>query len=162
MLFRVYEHYNDDYEPIIQDQYNDCVICFEYKTNFENKPTSLRKQILYFSNCNCDVAVHKNCLQIWLHKNKSCPICRNNIVVENNKILILQFVPSGIQIYSFVKHIYNITLFRFLLIFLSYHLLIYFNLLVLKTIYIPHNDTYNDIYNDTHNLTFISEEEKNF
>jgi len=155
MLFRVYEPYNDYYEHVIQEQYNECVICFEYKTNFENKPTSLRKQLLYFSNCNCDVAVHNNCLQIWLHKNKSCPICRNNIVVENNKIIIvLQSVPWGIQIYSFAKHIYNISILRFLLIFLIYHILIYFNLLVLKTIYTPHNDTYKSI--------FISEEDNFF
>lgn len=155
MLFRVYEHYNDDYEDIIQYQYNECFICFEYKTNFENKPTSLRKQLLYFSNCNCDVAVHNNCLQFWLDKNKSCPICRNNVVVENNKIIfILQFVPCGIQIYSFAKHIYNISILRVLLIFLIYHILIYFNLLMLKTIYTPHNDI--------HKSTFISEEDNFF
>lgn len=145
MLFRVCEHYNDDYKNMFQEKYNDCFICFEYKNNFENKPTTLRKQQLYFSNCNCDAAVHSNCLQIWLDKNKSCPICRNSTIVENNNIIIiLQFVPFGIQIYSFSKKIF-VYILKFLLIvltyILTYKLFIDVYLLMFKNIYyIQHND----------------------
>ena len=107
MIFRVYEHYNDDYENIFQEhifqeQYNDCFICFEYKNDFENNSTTLRKQQLYFSNCNCDGAIHNNCLKFWLDKNQSCPICRNIIIVKNKNVTsILRFIPFGIKIYSF-------------------------------------------------------------
>ena len=64
MIFRVCEHY-DDNQPIIEEQYNDCFICFEYKTDNENKPTNLQKQSVYLNNCMCDGAVHNFCLKIW-------------------------------------------------------------------------------------------------
>jgi len=47
MLFRVCEHYDFNDQPIIQKQKNECFICFEYKTNFENRPTNLQKQKLH-------------------------------------------------------------------------------------------------------------------
>jgi len=140
MLFRVCEHYNDDYEYMFQEKYNDCFICFEYKNNFENKPTTLRKQQLYFSNCNCNLAVHNNCLQIWLDKNKSCPICRNSIIVENNNIIIiLRFVPFGIRIYTFIqmytmRFIRNITAILFLYALIDF----YFN--IINTKYVPYDN----------------------
>jgi len=146
MLFRVYEQYNDDYEDIFQEQCIQCFICFEYKNNFENKPTSLRKQLLYFSNCNCDGNVHNNCLQLWLDNNKSCPICRNSNIIENkNVILILKFMPFGIQIYSFSKKL-SLRFVRFLAVMIIFYLSIYFYLLVVKTKYVPYdNYTYTPI-----------------
>lgn len=141
MLFRVYEHYNDDYENIFQEQYNNCFICFEYKNDFENNPTTLHKQQLYFSNCNCNGTIHNNCLKIWLDINQSCPICRNIIIVKNkNVISILRFIPFGIQIYSFSKKLYNNYVLRFLFVFLFCDLFLKFYLLVFKNIYIFSNN----------------------
>lgn len=133
MIFNIYEDYNDGFEYITQEQYNVCFICFEYNNNFENNPTSLHKQQLYFSNCNCNVAVHNNCLQIWVDKNKSCPICRNIIIVKNNNISIIsQFLPWGIQIYSVSKKIY-IFILRILLFVLINQVLFdfYFQMIIL-------------------------------
>ena len=138
MLFRVCEHYND--EPIIQERNNECFICFEYKTDFENKPTNLQKQKLYLINCLCNGAVHNYCLKIWFDKHRSCPICRIN-VIENNEatIFIYQFIPWGIQIYSFAKKM-SIRFVRILAVMLFFYALIDFCLLMFKIKYIPYNN----------------------
>ena len=130
MLFRVCEHY-DDNQQIIQPEYNECFICFEYKTDNENKPTNLQKQQIYFNNCLCNGAVHNYCLKIWFDKNKSCPICRINVIENNNTtIIIYQYFPCGIQIYSLIKDIRIIKVFLAMLFFQAF---IQFCLIVVET-----------------------------
>ena len=120
MIFRVCEHY-DDNESIIEDKYNECFICFEYKIYSENKPTNLQKQNLYFNNCICDGAVHFFCLQKWINNYKSCPICRTNIIENNNLTLIIyNYMPYGIKIYTFIKNVSIIFLRIWIILFTVY------------------------------------------
>ena len=148
MVFGFYKHYYDDYYDDYYEQYKECFICFDYKTDFEKKTTSLQKQQLYFSNCNCDTAVHNACLKNWIYYNKSCPICRNNIVenniVENNNITTFKiyFLPWGFKIYLFTKKI-SINLFKFLFTIAVFYLMVELYLISLKSCFIPYNFTNN-------------------
>ena len=106
MLFRVCEHYKDE-EPIVLTssyKYNECFICFEYKIDDKFSPITLKTQKIYFKNCNCDGAIHNKCLNIWIQSNKSCPICRINVIIKNNSSLIFSnFIPYSIFIYLSIK-----------------------------------------------------------
>lgn len=157
MVFGFYKHYYDDYYDDYYDnyyeEYKECFICFDYKTDFEKKTTSLQKQQLYFSNCNCDIAIHNSCLKNWIYHNKSCPLCRNNIVeydivehdivehniVENNDIMIFKFYcsPWGINFYLFTKKI-SIYVFKFLFIISVFYLMIELYLTTAKSCYIQY------------------------
>lgn len=53
---------------LIIDQNMECSICLNKFTN-ENKGYKLK----------CDHIYHKNCIQEWFLKSKTCPICRINI-----------------------------------------------------------------------------------
>lgn len=111
MFFNVCEHYDDNKE-IIRDECNNCFICFEYKINNENIPTSLHKQKIYLNNCICNGSIHNYCLKIWFDKNKSCPICRINVIESNNiTIIFYKFIPYGITIYMLIKNISIIFIF---------------------------------------------------
>jgi len=152
MIFRVCEHYDDNL-PIIEKQYNDCCICFEYITDNENKPTNLQKQRLYLNNCMCDVAVHNFCLKKWFDKYKSCPICRINVIENNNETLIIyNCMPYGIKIYTFIKKI-STTLVRILSIMLILHMIIEYYLIIIREKYVRYNhDTYTPVslnFNET-------------
>lgn len=83
MLFRVCEHYYD--EPYnISDI---CIICYEHTTPIELSPMYLSYYLK--KTCKCDSLIHKNCLDIWIHKNNKCPICRNVLVNEfPNKTMV--------------------------------------------------------------------------
>ena len=57
---------NKDLENFIIE----CSICLEqYKLN---------EKIIQLD---CDHIFHKECLNLWLKKNNSCPICRDNIII---------------------------------------------------------------------------------
>jgi hypothetical protein len=139
MIYRVCEHYDD--QPTIQEQINECFICFEYKTTFECVPTNLKKQQIYFNNCQCNGSIHNSCLKIWFDKNKSCPICRIDVVVNNKATtFIYNYVPCGIEICLLVKNIYN----RFIKLFLAilfFHTLVHFCLILFEMSHVLHNDT---------------------
>lgn len=55
--------------PILEDDFiNECSICLEYYSKKE------KKVIL-----ECGHEFHKGCILEWLDKEKTCPLCRNNI-----------------------------------------------------------------------------------
>jgi hypothetical protein len=136
MIFRVYEHYE---EPI-QEQQDVCFICFEYLKDNENMPTNLFKQQIYLNNCNCNGSVHNICLKSWFDIYNSCPICRIN-VIENNSasIIIYNYFPFGLKIYSFIKHT-TIRTAKILLFLFFLYTLQDFYLLITTTIFIPYKD----------------------
>jgi hypothetical protein len=88
MYFRVIDHYQDEEDnDIIYNNDNninliECFVCYEIKNNNECKPIKLRNQLYYTKKCCCDGFIHKQCLDKWFNKNKSCPICRNNIYIN--------------------------------------------------------------------------------
>ncbi len=102
MLFRVCEHYDDNYPIILSGEYddNDCFICFERMSANRQRSISLISQPFYIRDCICNGAVHCECLKIWYDINKSCPICRKKMV-ENTQtsIVFYTYIPFGINIY---------------------------------------------------------------
>lgn len=140
MLFRVCEHYDEPkYEDKIQ-YYNECFICFEYKNNIENCPSTLKTHKLYINNCNCNGSVHIQCLKIWFDKNKSCPICRIQVIENNNAtIIIYNYIPWGINIYNFTKNI-SLRVLRFVSVFLFIYAILDLYFMIIKTRYLNQHD----------------------
>lgn len=60
----------DNYSLNIEDQENDCSICYESLDNSACK-------------IGCNHVFHKHCLREWIKNSKTCPICRNNIFMCN-------------------------------------------------------------------------------
>ena len=139
MFFNVCEHY-DDNQPIVKEHYDECFICFEYKTHDENIPTTLQKQKIYLNNCTCNGSIHNYCLKIWFDKNKSCPICRIHVIENNNAtIVFFNYIPYGISIYIFIKNL-SIKFIKLFSIILFFYALIDFYLILITSKYIPYND----------------------
>ena len=78
MLFRTFEPYNNEYDFLTHSK-PICFICYESTNAYEWEPTQLNAQIDYIKNCNCNSWIHKNCLNKWYNKTRSCPICRISI-----------------------------------------------------------------------------------
>jgi hypothetical protein len=147
MFFCIYEYYDDNQQDI-KENYNECFICFEYKTDLGNKPYNLLNQKFYLINCACNPAVHEYCLKIWIDRNKSCPICRTEIIENNNiYIFICNFIPYGISIYTFVKNL-SIRFIKDLtfIVIVFLYTLIDFIINMIRTRYILENTLKNDYY----------------
>jgi hypothetical protein len=110
---------------------NICFICYEEKI-----PSLKLKNInCYIKNCDCNIDIHKKCLDEWYNKNSTCPICiklifktnENNNINENSNI-------KNKKIIIFVKQNINIFLKSFL-IFYCLHYIYNFYLSIYKQIY---------------------------
>lgn len=105
MIFRVYEHYDDE-QPLLYPSYGDeihrCFICYEVKTPLEINPTSLQKQ-LYYKKCRCDGLIHKSCLEMWICKQHKCPICRAVLIqptCSKNILIVIAFYLNKCSIFT--------------------------------------------------------------
>jgi hypothetical protein len=104
MIFRVYEHY-DDNQTIYSsyDKPSECFICYELSTELEPCPISLKYQLNYNKKCKCDGWIHKRCLDIWYKKQKKCPVCRLEIQERTNSVYaVVSVIPYSNRIYLFV------------------------------------------------------------
>ena len=104
MIFRVYEHY-DDNQPIYSrcNNQDDCFICYELSTDVESYPISLKYQLNYNKQCKCDGWIHKSCLDTWYKKQKKCPICRLEIQERTDNVYtVISFIPYSNRIYLFL------------------------------------------------------------
>jgi hypothetical protein len=52
----------------------ECIICMEGFVDTEGNVQEASPQICYFTH-----VFHKECLQSWLKKNNSCPICKESV-----------------------------------------------------------------------------------
>jgi len=76
---------------------NICIICLEYIENdFANKK--------YF-NCNCEHYFHNKCIECWMSKTRTCPMCR---MVLNDDIL---YTPRRLGCLCVIIFSFCITLF---------------------------------------------------
>jgi hypothetical protein len=99
MIFRLYEHYEDNYI-----EYNECFICYDVDDDLKSKPIKLKSQINYTKQCSCDGWIHQGCLDSWYTKQKKCPICRCKITKINtdkkvNLITIVVQCSKTFEIY---------------------------------------------------------------
>jgi hypothetical protein len=125
MLFRVFEHYDhnqDIYYSIDQEnevnKSDECFICYEFQTDSELTPISLRSELNYIKECTCNGWIHKKCLDLWCKKNKKCPICR--IEIREKVPVFINIKQNTLKIYVISLRILYNTLFgiiNFLLIY---------------------------------------------
>lgn len=94
MIFRVYEHYDDEYLDF-NDQLQECFLCYDIIDDFSLKPISLKTQSFYNKLCKCDGLIHRGCLDKWYNIQNKCPICRKHIRKNNSNhnviTLIIQY-----------------------------------------------------------------------
>lgn len=145
MYFRLCEHYDINNLPIStfetrNQSVNECFICFDYKNDDGIIPIYLKNQSLYLNQCICNGSVHNECLKIWFNKNKTCPICRIKVIENNNAtIIIYNYIPYGIIIYTYIKKI-TLTVTRICLCFIILFVFIDFYFVIIKSRYRQYND----------------------
>jgi hypothetical protein len=154
MLFRLCEHYENNFPIYKQDISNECFICFEYKNDNGILPIYLTSQNLYLNECVCNGSVHIECLKIWFNKNKKCPICRIRVIENNNTtIIIYNYIPFGITIYTYTKKII-IAVIRVFSCMLVLFLIIDFYFMIANTKYREYNyREYNDVEHNDYTYT---------
>lgn len=96
MIFITFEPYEDDINT--QNTYNEnneriiCFVCYEYYDDINELPIKLNNNYHYIKNCECNVIIHKSCLDKWYSINNSCPICRDIMSINNiNSYTILDY-----------------------------------------------------------------------
>ncbi len=112
MIFRVYEHYDDNQPKTTSlTMPNECFVCYEISNDFETYPISLKSQLNYIKKCRCDGWIHKQCLDIWCKEQNKCPICRLKLSEKTNVVCKLaSSIPYSNRLYiSVSKSIYNMS-----------------------------------------------------
>ena len=109
-----------------------CSICWE---DTKEKTISLQTNIFsdsiknYKVICLCNIIIHKTCMNKWIQKNKSCPICHKLLYeYQTNYSFTLNILINSIKyIYSFIlnilKYIYSIFTNIILLLFIVHFVL---------------------------------------
>lgn len=144
MIFRVCEHYDDKQVVYKLSQDTECFICYEINTINEQQPINMQNQHLYLKNCKCNGVIHIHCLNLWFDKNKSCPICRNNMIKnERTKSILFYFIPKSYYFYNKFKS-FSIKVLKFIFIFFIFYSIIDFYLLVLKNKYHSNSSLYKE------------------
>jgi hypothetical protein len=81
-----------------------CSICWE---DTKEKCISLQNNIFtdpiekYKVSCSCNIIIHKTCMNNWIQKNKSCPICRYTLVKYKPYYLFVWFILKKIMNYFY-------------------------------------------------------------
>ena len=65
---------------------DECVICFENKKNNEHvfRLHNCLAKMNYYTHCNCNYFIHKNCMLNWFEVSKICLICKQKVLYLNN------------------------------------------------------------------------------
>lgn len=71
--------------------------------------------------CKCQPKIHQKCLDVWINKNKSCPICRRKITVRllksgntnfiNCYIYCVEYTVRGLRILCYISFVNLMCLF---------------------------------------------------
>lgn len=100
MYFSVFsssEYYSDEdvTNDIIFDETDICIICWMPEEK-NNRLKNLSDFSHIITTCKCHPQIHTLCLNNWINKNKSCPICRTkltiNIFKTNDNIIVNFYV----------------------------------------------------------------------
>jgi len=75
-------------------QENLCIICWS-KNEINDELFYIKNLDKYIVTCNCNVLMHVDCLDIWIQKTNSCPICRKNITYNENHLKIITYYIIG-------------------------------------------------------------------
>jgi hypothetical protein len=64
------------YINLEHDVENVCVICFDIFSDKNSGPVRL-------SGCNCNIVYHYRCLDVWLKRSSTCPMCRKIVKIDD-------------------------------------------------------------------------------
>jgi hypothetical protein len=81
-----------------------CIICFD---KIEMNTFSLYPLFVQIAECNCKIIYHYNCLEKWLNKSPTCPICRINVNILQRKKNLMQKIYTNV-IYSICLSIFTL------------------------------------------------------
>ncbi len=96
----------------------DCFICF-MPSNQNNQIKMLSEFSHIIQKCKCNAKIHLQCLNNWINKRQSCPICRTKCIQLPDTNLRKYYVVCIINIYVFIILSFNI----YLIIFIFPHIL---------------------------------------
>ena len=96
ILYTSSEYYENgqDYTVIEEDETNKlCLICL-LPSKEHNVIQKMKEFSDIYSVCNCDPSFHYDCLEDWMNRTSSCPICRtkitlNKLVSSNNYLKVI-------------------------------------------------------------------------
>ncbi len=108
------EHSANDNNKLTIVEKDVCLICWtpSEKDN-QIKLLSDFSHIIFI--CKCQPKIHQKCLDIWIYKNSSCPICRRKITVSSLKsgnayfiscyIYCVEYTVRGLRILCYVSFV---------------------------------------------------------
>ncbi len=149
MYFGVIDHYNDDSYNLINIEQNieECFICFEIKCPHGNYPIKLNSKLYYYKKCLCDGFIHKFCLDIWYNNTSRCPICRKGIEKRTKIITLLHEGTNILFIYLTIKNNMTILIKYFCIIFFIYETFNFYFIIYKKNFFLYDDDfEYNNYY----------------
>lgn len=103
MIFRTFDHYNNDLCDFIEE-YDFCFICYEIQIENEIKPLKLNNQPYYLKTCSCDGFIHKPCLDKWYSLSQTCPICREFIIYKKIFDLNVSYIDNTLMVNNSMTH----------------------------------------------------------
>ena len=107
IISKYYKKQQDD--KVFNDEQTNklCLICWlpsNKNETIQNMKTISHIVVI----CDCNPIFHKNCLNIWINKTSSCPICRKKITITSEIIITETTINKHIDILSYALLIYNI------------------------------------------------------
>ena len=110
---QLYLYYNLINKNNIQE--NLCIICWS-KNEINDKLYFIKDFNKYIVSCNCNVLMHSNCLNEWIEKTNSCPICRKNIYyyelyLQDRNIEFFRQFKQYITVYQYTLGLLRFTTF---------------------------------------------------
>jgi len=127
-VFSSYEYYEDKDNVNTDDV---CLICW-LPTEETNKIKLLSNFLHINPNCKCNPKIHSICINEWIKKSQSCPICRTKINIimvtsdKNNMFVNYYIIFMSYTIY-FLRILCYISFVNLLCLFLynAYYMYIY-------------------------------------
>lgn len=98
---------------------------------FVNFCNLLENNKYYMFDCKCDICLHSECMNLWLHHKKVCPICSTPLLLllfDNNKIIKIRISILKIDIDLDIDYKYICLILLILVELFIVTLLIYCNL----------------------------------
>lgn len=81
------EKYEDDTNVIKDDETNNiCLICWVPSVD-NSIVLKMKEYPNIITICNCNAEFHSSCLEEWIEKTHSCPICRKKITIYNQDLM---------------------------------------------------------------------------
>ena len=107
IISKYYKKQQDD--KVFNDEQTNklCLICWlpsNKNETIQNMKTISHIVVI----CDCNPIFHKKCLDIWINKTSSCPICRKKITITSEIIITETTINKHIDILTYTIFIYNI------------------------------------------------------